>query len=105
MTARRSEIAQVRCNCLAQIGVATIRRVAQQVDAFLCQNLRSEAFPYSHWKFVDCRNTRDQRDACSCGRRSEIKLISNACIRNCSCAIGDANWALDWLVGFRLVRG
>ncbi len=69
MTARRSEIAQVCCNCLAQVEVAAIRRIAQQVDAFFCQNLSSKAFPDSYWKFVDCGNTRDQRDAWSCARR------------------------------------
>ena len=104
MTTRCSEIAQVCCDCLAQVSVAAIRRIAQQVDAFLRQNLRSEAFPDGYRKFVDCRNARDQRDACSCGRCSEIKLISDARIRNCSHAIRDAKWALDWLVGFRLVR-
>src|SRR4030095_16139116 len=105
MTTRRSEIAQVCCDCLAQVSVAAIRRIAQQVDAFLRQNLRSEAFPDVHRKFVDCRNAGDQRDACVRGRCAEVKLISDARIRNCSHAIRDAKWALDWLVGFRLVRG
>src|SRR6476620_12342002 len=102
---RCSKIAQVRCDCLAQVDVAAVRRIAQQVDAFFCQNLSSETFPSSYWKFVDGGNARQQRDAWSRARRSEVKLISNASIRNCSYAIRDANWALDWLVGFRSVRG
>src|SRR5262245_55482405 len=100
MTTRRPEITQVCCTCLAQVSVAAVRRIAQQVDAFLRQNLRSEAFPYSYWKFVDCRNACDQRDACARPRCPEVKLISDTRIRNCSHAIRDAKWALDWLVGF-----
>ena len=102
MTARRAEVAQVGCKRLAQIGVATILRVAQKIDAFPCQNLRSQAFPYSYWKFVHCGNTRDKRHTCSCGRCSQIKLISDAFIWNCFCAVREANRALDGLVGFRL---
>src|SRR4029077_18846370 len=105
MTVRCSEIVQVRCDCLAQVCVAAVRRIAQQVDAFFCQNLSSESFPYSYWKFVDGRNARHQQDACAPPRCPEVKLISNASIRNCSCAVRDANWAFDWLVGFRSVRG
>src|SRR6516164_11276137 len=104
MTARCSEIAQVSRNCLAQFGVAAIRRIPQQVSSFLCENLRSEAFPYSNRKFIHCRNARDQRDACSCACCPEIKLISHASIWNRSHPLGDANWALDWVVGFRVAR-
>src|SRR3954447_23617041 len=104
MTARRSEIAQVRCYCLAQIGVAAIRRITQQGNAFFCQHLSSKTFPDGYWKFVDCWNARDQRDAWSCARRPEVKLISNASIRNCFYAVRDANWTLNWLVSFRVVR-
>jgi len=75
------------------------------VIAFFCQNLSSQTFPDGYWKFVDCWNARDQRDAWSCARRPEVKLISNAAIRNCFCAVRDASWSLDWLVGFWLVRG
>src|SRR5436305_9888066 len=105
MTASSSEITQVGRKRLAQVGVSTIRRVPQQVDAFLCQNLRSEAFPYSNRKFVHCRNTRDERDACTGSRCSQIKLISNTRVWNCSYAIGNANCALDGFVGFGLLRG
>src|SRR5262249_13686323 len=105
VTTRCSEIAQVCCDCPAQVSVAAIRRISQQVDAFLRQNLRSEAFPDSHRKFVDCRNARHQRDAWARARCPEVKLISDARIRNCSHALRDAKWTLDWLVGFRLVRG
>src|SRR5438045_753307 len=83
MTAPCSEIAQVRCDCLAQVDVAAIRRITQQVNAFFCQNLSSETFPCSYWKFIDCGNARHQRDAWSRARRPEVELISNACIRNC----------------------
>src|SRR5205823_10686350 len=58
MTARCSEIAQVRCDCLAQVDVAAIRRITQQVNAFFCQNLSSETFPCSYWKFIDGGNAR-----------------------------------------------
>ena len=102
MTACRSEIAQISRKCLAQVGVAAIRRVAQQVDAFFRQNLRSEALPHSDRKFIYCGNARDQRNPCACARCPEVKLISDASIRNCFHAIGNANGALDRLVGFRL---
>src|SRR4029434_4982970 len=105
MSARCSELGQVRCKCLAQVDVAAIRRISQQVNAFLCQNLSSKAFPYSYRKFVDGRNACHQRDAWSRSRRSEIELIPSALIRNCSCAIRDASWTLDWLVRCRLVCG
>jgi len=74
-----------------QIGVAAIRRITQQVNAFFCQNLSSETFPDGYWKFVDCWNARDQRDAWSRARRPEVKLISNASIRNCFCAFRDTS--------------
>jgi len=67
--------------------------------------LSSETFPDGYWKFVDCWNARDQRDAGSCARRPEVKLISNACIRNCFGSVRNTSGALDWFVGFRLVRG
>src|SRR5215472_3932663 len=100
MTARRSEIAQVRCKCLPKVDVAAIRRVTQQVNTFFCQNLGSKPFPNSYWKFVDCRDARDQRDAWPCARRSQLELVSDTFIGNCSCAVRDASWALDWLLRF-----
>src|SRR5262245_66489732 len=105
MTTRRSEIAQVRCKCLPEVDIAAIRRIPQQVNAFLCQNLSSKTFPYSYWKFVDGWNARHQRDARSRACRPEVELISNAFIRNCCYAVRDASRTPDWLVGFRLVRG
>src|SRR5262245_33867439 len=105
MTARCSEIAQVRCKCLPKVDVAAVRRISQQVNAFLRQNLSSKTFPYSYWRFVDSWNARHQRDAWSRAGRPEIELISNAFIRNCSCAVGDASRVLDWFVRFRLVGG
>src|SRR2546423_12277977 len=105
MTARCSEIAQVRCDCLAQVDVAAIRRITQQVNAFFCQNLSSGTFPCSYWKFIDGGNARHQRDAWSRARRPEVELISNACIRNCFYAFRDASWTLNWLGGFSLGPG
>src|SRR4030095_12487077 len=86
-TARCSEIAQVRCKCLAQVDIAAVRRISQQVNAFLCQNLRSEPFPYSHRKFVDGWNARYQRDAWSSSCRPEVELIPNAFIWDCFYAV------------------
>src|SRR4029453_7687489 len=105
MTARCSEITQVRCDCLAEVRIAAIRRIAQQVNAFFCQNLRSESLPDGYWKFVDGWDARHQGDARSRPRRTEIELISNACIRNCFYSVRDASWALNWFVDFRSVRG
>src|SRR5215475_5027577 len=60
MTARCSEIAQVSRECVAQIRIAAIRRITQQVGAFLRENLCSKPFPYPYWKFIDRRDTRDE---------------------------------------------
>jgi hypothetical protein len=46
MTVRRSEIAQISRKCLAQVGVAAIRGIAQQVAPF-SREPASETFPTS----------------------------------------------------------
>jgi len=55
MTVRSSKIAQVGCDCLAQIGVAAIRGITQQVGSLFRKHLCSEPFPHRYWKFIDCR--------------------------------------------------
>ena len=55
VTMRSSKIAQIGCDCLAQIGVATMGPVSQQGGSLFGENLCSKPFPYCYGKFVDCR--------------------------------------------------
>src|SRR5262245_48874997 len=83
MTARRPEIAQISRKRVAQIWVAAIRRVTQQVGSFLRENLCSKPLPDAYGKFIDCRNARDKRNARASACRSKIELFSYAPVRNC----------------------
>src|SRR6266567_2628012 len=100
-TARPSKIAQVSCDCLAQIGVATIRRMAQQVGSLFGENLCPETFPNGDWEFVNCGNAGDQRDTWSSIRRPEIELFSSSLIRNCCHALGNARWPFNFRKRFQ----
>src|SRR5262245_28715113 len=81
ITARTSMITQIRCECLAQIGVATARCVLEQMCSFFCEDLHSQSLPYRDRKFVErCDsgnkgNTRRPSD-------SKIKLFSSSLIWN-----------------------
>src|SRR4030095_16956648 len=103
MTASRSEIAQISRKRFAQVGVAAIRRITQQVSSFLRENLCSKPFPHSYRKFIDCRNTRDKRDARASTCCSKIKLLSYPVVRKCSDSIGNAKGRLSGRMSYRLV--
>jgi hypothetical protein len=60
MTMRSPEITQVGRDRVAQIGVAAIRAIAQQIRSLLRQDLRAETFPDRNGKFIHRRNARRQ---------------------------------------------
>src|SRR5436190_2647749 len=103
MTASRSEIAQISRECLAQVGVAAIRPITQQVGSFFRESLCSKAFPHSYRKFIDCRNTWDKRDARAGACCSKIKLLSDTVVRNCSHPVRNAKGRLRGGMSHRLV--
>src|SRR4029453_8240071 len=103
MAASRSEIAQISRECLAQVGVAAIRRITQQVGSFFRENLCSKPFPHSYRKFIDCRNTRDKRDARAGTCCAKIKLLSYPVVRKCSDSIENAKGRLSGRMSYRLV--
>src|SRR6476660_8690231 len=51
MTACASVIAQISCERFAQVGVATARRILEEMGPFLCEDFRPESFPYCNGKF------------------------------------------------------
>src|SRR5262245_52601865 len=55
-----------------------------------CENLRSEPFPDSYWKFIDRRNTWNQRNAWTGSSPAEIELFSNALILKFTNSVGNA---------------
>src|SRR5439155_2883612 len=103
MTARASKIAQIGCDCFAQVGVATARRILQQMSSLLGKHFCSESFPNFYGKFVERRESGDKRDA---GRSCdpEIKLFSNACIRKISHTVRKASRTFYFRFRFRLIR-
>src|SRR5438046_1019029 len=52
IAARTSVIAQISCQRLAQLGIATAGRILEQMRSFLCENLCSESFPNFDGKFI-----------------------------------------------------
>src|SRR5260370_14517931 len=94
MTVRSSKIAQVGCDYLAQIGVAAIRGITQQVGSLFRKHLRPQPFPHCYWKFIDCRMAGNQGDACGGFGYPKIKLFYHTLIRNCFHALSDAKWSL-----------
>src|SRR6266513_4671844 len=101
MTTSRSEIAQIRRECLAQTGVAAIRRITQQVGPLFCKDLCPKPLPHSYRKFIDRRNTRDKRNARASSCCSKIKLFPHSPVRNCSHPIGNANERFHRRICFR----
>src|SRR3954470_5449662 len=63
MAARASMIAQVRCYRIAQLGIATARRILQQMRSFLRENLCSEPFPSVDRKFIERGDSWNKGDA------------------------------------------
>src|SRR5215469_16023776 len=101
MAACRSEIAQISRKRLAQVAVAAIRRIAQQVGSFFRENLCSKPFPYFYGKFIDRRNARDERYARASACRTKIKLLSCTLVRNCFYPFRNTKWKLSCRMGFR----
>src|SRR5438552_278732 len=56
---------------------------------FLCEDFRSESFPYCNWKLIKRRDSGDKGDTGRSGD-SEIELFSHTMIRNFSYAIRKA---------------
>ena len=102
MTARPSKITKISCDCLAQICVATIRGMTQQVSSLFCENLCPESFPNVDGKFVNRGYAGDQRDTWSGVRRSEIELFSSSLIRNTPDALRNARRAMYLAPSFGL---
>src|SRR6266568_4429380 len=101
MTARCSEIAQIRRKCVAQVEVAAIRRITQKVGSFLRENLCPKPLPYAYGKLIDRWNARDKRNARAGACRPEIKLFSGTLVRNCFHPVRNANSRLNRRMGFR----
>src|SRR6266699_6660766 len=101
MTARPSKITKISCDCLAQICVATIRGMTQQVSSLFCENLCPESFPNVDGKFVNRGDAGDQRDTWCSIRRPEIELFSSSLIRICLHAFGNVRWPFNLRKGFR----
>src|SRR4026208_2564170 len=101
MTARCSEIAQISRKRVAQIGVAAIRRITQQVGSLLRENLCSKPLPHPYGKFIDRRNARDKRNARASACCSEIKLFSYTLVRKCFHPVSNAHARLSPTLSLR----
>jgi hypothetical protein len=103
MTARASEIAQVRGNGFAQIRVATARCMPQQMSTLLCKYSGPEPFPNIDGKFINGRESGNQGNARPGAQRAEIKLRPRPLIRNRSRPSGGASTTLDQPICFQSV--
>src|SRR4029077_11708070 len=101
MTACASKIAQVRGNRFAQVRVATTRRMPQQMSALLSEDTACDPFPNTKGKFIDRRESGNQRNARPSAQGYEIKLRPCTLIWNSSYPGRDTNSTLDQAICFR----
>src|SRR5437773_2616278 len=81
IAARASVIAQIRCQRLAQLGIATASRILEQMRSFLCENLCPESFPNFDGKFIQPGDSWNKGDTGRAGD-SEIELLTGPVIGN-----------------------
>src|SRR6516165_6114749 len=87
IAARSSVVAQICCQRLAQLSIATACRILEQMRSFLCENLCSEPFPDVDGKFIQRGDGWNKGNA----RRpsdSKIELLTDSAVGNIFYPIG-----------------